>query len=116
MQKGAPNAPSLKPGCTVQPRVVLFSSEPRDKLWFCGFLSGICLGIKYESALQIQPPTDGLTFYASLLTFSRLGLAEVQTFPELAHLVIGLEGVSHQVRDINKIGPIRGADYPLHKM
>ena len=31
------------------------------------------------------------------LSSSSLGLAEGQMFPELAHLVIGLEGVSHQV-------------------
>ena len=31
------------------------------------------------------------------LSRSSLGLAEGQMFPELAHLVIGLEGVSHQV-------------------
>ena len=36
------------------------------------------------------------------LSSSSLGLAEGQMFPELAHLVIGLEGVSHQVTFYSK--------------
>ena len=42
--------------------------------------------------------TGGIVTTEKDLSSSSLGLAEVQTFPELAHLVIGLEGVSHQVR------------------
>ena len=36
------------------------------------------------------------------LSSSSLGLAEGQMFPELVHLVIGLEGVSHQVTFYSK--------------
>ena len=37
------------------------------------------------------------------LSSTSLGLAEGQMFPELAHLVIGLEGVSHQVYVYSKL-------------
>ena len=41
--------------------------------------------------------TGGIITTEKDLSSTSLGLAEGQMFPELAHLVIGLEGVSHQV-------------------
>ena len=41
--------------------------------------------------------TGGIVTTEKDLSSTSLGLAEGQMFPELAHLVIGLEGVSHQV-------------------
>ena len=43
--------------------------------------------------------TGGIINTEKDLSSTSLGLAEGQMFPELAHLVIGLEGVSHQVKD-----------------
>ena len=45
--------------------------------------------------------TGGLVTMEKDLSSTSLGLAEGQMFPELAHLVIGLEGVSHQVIFMN---------------
>ena len=42
--------------------------------------------------------TGGIITTEKDLSSTSLGLAEGQMFPELAHLVIGLEGVSHQVK------------------
>ena len=48
--------------------------------------------------------TGGIITTEKDLSSTSLGLAEGQMFPELAHLVIGLEGVSHQVhRNISYI-------------
>ena len=43
--------------------------------------------------------TGGIITTEKDLSSTSLGLAEQQMFPELAHLVIGLEGVSHQHDD-----------------